>query len=350
LRCGNPVDSEKSTEIDHPGNEEFSFTRAENSLMSRQLPPLHALAAFVAVARHRSFVHAAQELCVTPSAISHRIKALENHFNVHLFSRSHSNVQITPQGELILDAVMSALETLESAHQKLFSGDRKTVRVTVGQAFARNWLIERLANFYRLHRNIDLDLNGTRAARAKLDSLRSGEADVAIIDGAPDSKIFERIEILRCRVFPVCSPAYRATLENPDDPRTLLQANLLRVSRQPWRPWFKVAGVVCQEPAQGPLFSDSGMMLDAAVGGQGVALARDVLAQHDVEMGRLVKLCNVSIECVYYAICMPKIAARPEVGAFIKWLAEGGTNPVEADVTAKTLQNATSSVGMPMRL
>lgn len=303
--------------------------------MSRQLPPLHALAAFVAVARHRSFVHAAQDLCVTPSAISHRIKALESHFNVHLFSRSHSNVQITPQGELILDAVMSALESLESVHQKLHSGDRKTVRVSVGQAFARNWLIERLANFYRLHRNIDLDLNGARAARAKLDSLRSGEADVAILDGAPDSKIFERVEILRCRVFPVCSPAYRTTLEQPDNPRELLQANLLRVSRQPWRPWFKAAGVVCQEPAQGPLFSDSGMMLDAAVGGQGVALARDVLVQHDVEMGRLVKLCNVSIECVYYAICLPKTAARPEVSAFIKWLEEGGTNSFEADVAAE---------------
>jgi len=292
--------------------------------MSRQLPPLHALAAFVAVARHHSFVHAAQELCVTPSAISHRIKALETHFNVHLFSRSHSNVQITPQGELILDAVMSALDALENAHQKLQHGDRKTVRISVGQAFARNWLIEQLANFYRLHRNIDLDLNGARAARAKLDSLRSGEADVAILDGAPDSKVFERVEILRCRVFPVCSPEYRATLDCPDEPRSLLHADLLRVSRQPWRPWFRTAGIVCQEPDHGPLFSDSGLMLDAAVGGQGIALARDVLVRHDLEMGRLVRLCDVSIECVYYAICLPKTGARPEVGAFIEWLAESG--------------------------
>lgn len=263
--------------------------------MSRQLPPLHALAAFVAVAKHHSFVHAARELCVTPSAISHRIKALETHFNAHLFSRSHSNVQITPQGELILDAVMSALATLESAHQKLHNSDRKTVRVSVGQAFARNWLIEHLANFYRKFRDIDLDLNGARAARAKLDSLRSGEADVAILDGAPESKIFERKEILRCRVFPVCSPAYRALLENADDPHTLLHADLLRVSRQPWRPWFKAAGVVCQEPDHGPLFSDSGLMLDAAVRGQGIALARNVLAQHDIEMGRLVSKADIAV-------------------------------------------------------
>lgn len=304
--------------------------------MSRQLPPLHALAAFVAVARHHSFIHAARELCVTPSAISHRIKVLENHFNAHLFSRSHSNVQITPQGELILDAVMSALATLESAHHKLHNSGRKTVRVSLGQAFARNWLIERLANFYRFHRNIDLDLNGARAARAKLDSLKSGEADVAILDGAPESKIFERVEILRCRVFPVCSPDYRETLENPDDPRTLLQANLLRVSRQPWRPWFKAAGVVCQEPSQGPLFSDSGLMLDAAVGGQGIALARNILAQHDLEMGRLVKLCNVSIECVYYAICLPQTAARPEVSAFLEWLSNGGASPADIDATSKS--------------
>lgn len=324
------------TDTSRLSDEGFSLGHAENSSMSRQLPPLHDLAAFVAVAKHRSFVHAAQELCVTPSAISHRIKALEKHYNAHLFSRSHSNIQLSPQGELILDAVMSALATLESVHEKLHNSGRKIVRVSLGQAFARNWLIERLANFYRVHRNIDLDLNGARAARAKLDSLRSGEADVAIFDGAPESKIFECVEILRCRVFPVCSPAYRETLENPDDPRALLQANLLRVSRQPWRPWFKAAGVVCQEPGQGPLFSDSGLMLDAAVGGQGIALARNILAQHDLEMGRLVKLCDVSIECVYYAICLPQTAARPEVSAFLEWLSNGGANPADIDATSKS--------------
>src|SRR5689334_11411107 len=129
-------------------DEEFSYRRAGISSMNRPLPPLHALAAFVAVARHRSFVHAARELCVTPSAISHRIKALERHFDAVLFSREHSTVRITPQRELILDAVMNAMAALENVHQKLHNCQRKTVRVSVGQAFARNWLIERLANFY----------------------------------------------------------------------------------------------------------------------------------------------------------------------------------------------------------
>jgi len=289
--------------------------------MSRPLPPLHALVAFVTVARHGSFGHAARELCVTPSAISHRIKALEQHFDTVLFSREHTMVRLTAQGELMLEAVTTALASLENVHERLHNSRRRTVRVSVGQAFARNWLIERLPRFYRLHRDINLELNGARAARLKLDSLRSGEADVAIIDGAPESKDFERIEILACRVFPVCSPAYRATLEDPDDPRALLRAGLLRVSRQPWRPWFKAAHVVCQEPDQGPLFSDSGLMLDAAVSGQGVGLARDVLIQHDLEMGRLVRLCDVSIECVYYAVCLPRAIERPEVSAFVKWLA-----------------------------
>lgn len=302
--------------------------------MTRPLPPLNALAAFVAVARHRSFVHAARELSVTPSAVSHRIKALENHFGAQLFARGHPTVRITAQGELILDAVMTALATLEGVRQKLRDSHRRTVRVSVGQAFARNWLIERLAHFYRLHREIDLELNGARAARAKLDSLRSGEADVAILDGAPESKDFERVEILKCRVFPVCSPGYRRTLEEPDNPRALLRANLLRVSRQPWRPWFKAAGVVCQEPDCGPLFSDSGLMLDAAVRGQGVGLARDVLVQHDIEMGRLVRLYTVSTECVYYAICLPQTAARAEVAAFVEWLASGGVGRSETALAA----------------
>jgi LysR family transcriptional regulator, glycine cleavage system transcriptional activator len=288
--------------------------------MTRRLPPLHALAAFVAVARHRSFLKAAHELCVTPSAISHRIKALETHFETTLFSRHSSTVRITPQGELILEAVMSALATLEGAHQTLKHGDRKVVRVSVGQGFARNWLIERLGAFYRLHRDIDLELNGARAATAKIDSLRSGEADVAIHDGQPEAKGLERVEILRCQVFPVCSPDYRASLPDPDDARALLDANLLRVSRQPWRPWFKAAGLVCQEPDHGPLFSDSGLMVDAAVRGQGVALARDVLIQHDVEMGRLVRLCNVAVSCAYFAVYLPKADTRPEVAAFLGWI------------------------------
>ena len=205
--------------------------------MTRILPPLHALAAFVEVARRRSFLQAAQELSVTPSAVSHRIKALESHFGTTLFSRQHSSVRLTPQGELILDAVMTALGALENAQQKLLHGHLKTVRVSVGQAFARNWLIERLGGFYRLQRDINIDINGARASRAKLDSLRSGEADVAIHDGQPGSKDFECLEILKCRVFPVCSPAYRDALHGLETPSDLLQACLLRVSRQPWRPW-----------------------------------------------------------------------------------------------------------------
>ena len=105
--------------------------------MNRQLPPLHALEAFVAVARHRSFVHAAHELCVTPSAISHRIKALEAHFGAVLFSREHTAVRLTAQGEQLLDAAMTALAALEGAHQRLHDSPRHTVRVSVGQAFAR---------------------------------------------------------------------------------------------------------------------------------------------------------------------------------------------------------------------
>lgn len=303
--------------------------------MTHALPPLHALAAFVEVARRGSFLHAARELSVTPSAISHRIKALESHFGTALFSRQHSTVHLTPQGELILDAVMTALAALEDAQHKLLNGHIKTVRVSVGQAFARNWLIERLGSFYRLERDINIDINGARAARAKLDSLRSGEADVAIHDGPPGSKDFECYEILKCRVFPVCSPEYQDSLPDLDTPIKLLDSCLLRVSRQPWRPWFKAAGVVCQEPSQGPLFSDSGLMLDAAVRGQGIALARDVLVQHDLEMGRLVRLFNASIECVYFAVCLPQTSARPEVRSFIDWLSKTQANYLEPQSVEK---------------
>lgn len=290
--------------------------------MSSRLPPLHALEAFVAVARHKSFAYAADELCVTPSAISHRIKALEAHFQATLFRRHRSTVQMTQQGTLIFEAVITALAALDSAHQRLKSLQHKVVRLAVGQGFARNWLIERLAGFYRIHRDIHVDINGARAARAKLDALRNEDADVAIHIDEQDAEArsLERVRILDCLVFPVCSPEYRTTLPEPDNPQKLLEADLLRVVRQPWKHWFKAAGVVCDEPDHGPLFSDSGLMLDAAVRGQGIALARDVLIRHDLDMGRLQRLCTVATSCTYYAIYLKESLRRPEVAAFVHWL------------------------------
>ena len=290
--------------------------------MLRRLPPLPTLAAFESVARHRSFVRAAQELCITRSAVSHRIRALEHYFGAQLFVRRRSTVTPTSEGALLLDAVMNALSMLESACEKLAVHNRRAVRISVGLAFASAWLMQRLSTFHRLHRDIDLEISALRLAQPnKLACLQSGEADVVISYGtAGDWKGFEYLEILKCRMFPVCAPAYRAAIGPLDTPQSLLKTTLLRLPRQPWRPWFKAAGLVCQEPDRGPLFSHAGLMLDAAVNGQGVALVRDVLVEEDLKAGRLVRLFDAAVECAYFAVYLPKAKARPEVAAFLNWL------------------------------
>lgn len=293
--------------------------------MFRKIPPLHALAAFEAVARHQSFAKAADELCLTQSAVSHRIRTLEQQFGARFLVRGHSAVTLTAQGTYFLGAVIEALSTLESACSTL-SVERKVVRLSVGPAFARNWLVGRLGDFYRAHRDVDLEVHAIKLAQTgKLACLKSGESDVAIRYGSEaDWPGFRSVELMRSDVFPVCSPDYRTALGEPLEVRSLAHATLLRLARQPWKPWFEAAGLPCEEPDRGPLFSDAALMLDAAVQGQGVALARSTLVEHDLATGRLVQLFETSIpsECSYYAVCQPGGTRRAEVASFLDWLIE----------------------------
>jgi len=292
--------------------------------MFRKLPPIPALAAFEAVARHRSFAHAAEELGITQSAVSHRIKAIEQHFGAKLLVRSRSSVTLTAQGRILLGAVVESLSMLEAACAGL-SGTRKVVKLSVGPGFARNWLVGRLDGFYRQHNDIDLEVNAVKLAQAgKMNSLRTGEADVAIRYGRESDWFgFQCIELMRSEVFPVCSPDYRGAMGAAlSSAGGLLKATLLRSPRQPWRPWFAAAGLACGEPDRGPLFSDAALMLDAAARGQGVALARSTLVEHDLTEGRLVRLFEIGIPAgyAYQAICRPTVARRPEVVSFLDWI------------------------------
>lgn len=291
--------------------------------MFRKLPPLPALAAFEAVARHQSFAKAARELCVTQSAVSHRIRTLEEQFGAKLFVRGKHGVELTAQGTFLLGAVIESLSTLSSACARL-AATRKIVKLSVGPAFARNWLVRRLGEFYRLHDDIDLEVNATKLADAdKLGALKSGEADVAIRYGSPsDWSGCRAVPLMNPEVFPVCSPDLAAGADGARAADVFAGKTLLRLPRQPWKPWFRAAGLKHGEPQSGPLFSDASLMLDAAAQGQGVALARSALVEHDLATGRLVRLSGISIpsDNAYCAICLPDAMRRPEVSSFLGWL------------------------------
>ena len=291
--------------------------------MSRDVPPLHVLAAFESAARHHSFSRAAHELHVTDSAISHRIRILEEQLGEKLFLRSKSGLTLTAKGTYFLGAVQSALATLKAASATLSRNERRVVRISIGPALARNWLVGRLAEFYRAHSDIDIEISATQLPGNKLAVLKSGEADVAIRYGTEeDWSGFEARKLLEGNLFPVCSPSYRKSQGGIRAPKDLLDTTLLRLPGQPWAPWFAAAGLKCEEPLQGPVFSDADLMLDAAVGSQGVALARSVLVGERLSSGRLVIPFDISVPAAsaYFAVYSSSTSNKPEARALLAWL------------------------------
>jgi LysR family glycine cleavage system transcriptional activator len=291
--------------------------------MTRDVPPLHVLAAFESAARHHSFARAAEELHVTDSAISHRIRLLEDHLGEKLFLRTHCGLVLTGKGSCYLAAVQTALATLKSAAASLSGNTRHAVRISIGPALARNWLVARLGEFYRLHSNIDVEISATKLSGNKMAVLKSGEADIAIRYGRhEDWAGYEAVALLEGNLFPVCSPSYRKALGGLSKPKDLLKAALLRLPGQPWQPWFAAAGLDSVEPLTGPLFSDADLLLDAAVSGQGVALARSMLVGEHLSSGRLVMPFDISIPATlsYFALYPKEARSRPEVASLLEWL------------------------------
>ena len=291
--------------------------------MIRDVPPLHVLAAFESAARHQSFSRAAEELHVTDSAISHRIRLLEEHVGQKLFLRTRGGLTLTGTGTYYLSAVQDALATLKAASANLARKARQSVRVSIGPALARNWLVGRLGEFYRLHEDIDLEISATKLSGNKLAVLKSAEADVAIRYGREqDWAGYAAVKLLEGNLFPVCAPAYRRLRGPLRRPKDLLNAMLLRLPGQPWKPWFAAAGLHSEEPSKGPVFSDADLMLDAAVNGQGVALARSMLVREHLSSGRLVMPFDISIPAssAYFAVTLAEVGERPEIKTFLAWL------------------------------
>lgn len=291
--------------------------------MARDLPPLHALAAFEAAARLRSFAKAAHELSITPSAISHRIRLLEDHYGVRFFLRETRTLALTDEGTIFLESVRDVLATLHAASRRIGSNARKQVTINVAHSFANKWLVEKLDDFHQYQPHVDLEIRALKVTSlSRLLDLRSGEVDIAIRYGrVGDWRGFENIELMPVELFPVASPRYIERLGGLRQPADLVHGVLLHSEREPWRLWFDAVGVAVPSPQQGPSFSDAALLLSAAVGAQGIALARDVLVRRDLAVGRLVRLFDVSVasSSAYYAVYLTR-SARPEVDAFVEWL------------------------------
>ncbi|WP_341318735.1 LysR substrate-binding domain-containing protein [Paraburkholderia sp. IMGN_8] len=284
-----------------------------------RLPPLQCLVAFEAVARLGSGALAAVELSVTPSAISHRIKQLEESLGVSLFKRSLNELTLTSAGLEYLDVVREALESLSRYPTRSASGnDQVQLRISSPPTFARQIIVPRLQFFQQRQPDVEVVLQ----LSVPFVGLTADDADLEIRFGSGNYPGLEVAELVNEPVFPACSPAYLDRHGPFDTPADLARANLLRCPIEPWRPWFKSAGLDLPEPIVGPQFVDVGLMVEAALSGQGVALARELMAQSWLECGLLVRLFEIAAkgQHAYYATWS---AASPQfsyIELFITWL------------------------------
>lgn len=289
------------------------------------MPPLNALRAFEAAARHLNFSRAADELSVTPGAVSQQIQNLEDYVGAALFKRTPRGLLLTDSAQIALPALREAFDRLSEAASLLTAAvDGRRLTLTAPPSFAAKWLMPRLGRFEAAHPQVEVWLS---AAMDVVD-FASSDVDLAIRYGAGAYPGLEVSRLMREAVLPVMSPALAA--ENPIESVADLERHVLLHDGSPvadescpdWAMWLAARGVRGFDASRGPRFNQSSLVIEAAAAGRGVALAKRALAQDDLDAGRLVAPLTIStsVDFAYYVV-FPKTKGRlPQVKSFVTWL------------------------------
>ena len=295
--------------------------------MERSLP-LNAIRAFEAAGRLSSITRAARELFVTPAAVSHQIKALEAHVECPLFVRGHRAITLTPEGARYLAEVSRHLAGLKRATMKLRQGrDRRVLRIQAHATIAMRWLIPRLSAFHELHPNIDVKLTTSRDA-----DLDDPEIDGAIRLGDGKWPGMRAYRLVANELVPVCAPAFRKHRPYLRRSQGLAKATLLHSLARPddWSRWLRAMKVPAVDPDSGLKYESSVLAYQAAVEGQGVAIAQKALVESDILAGRLVYLYDDALDMgarTYYYVCPAQARRSAAAETFRKWLVETVAHP-----------------------
>jgi LysR family glycine cleavage system transcriptional activator len=287
--------------------------------MLRRLPPLNALRAFEAAARSESITRAAEELNVTQGAVSQQVKALEVALGVALFTRERQRLALTEPGRKYHSVVRDAFDRIAVGTEQL--GQRRNsgvLTVSASPDFAAKWLVHRLGRFAESHPDIDLRISATTH---RVDFARE-DVDLAIRHGDGNWAGLDVVRLCAERLFPVCSPKLVAGRNRISKASDLLKFPLLRLDDwKTWTRWFDAAGVA-DPVAHGPVLSSASMLIDAAVDGQGIALARTAFAAADIIGGRLIRPIDVCLRIV----CPKATAGVSKIATFRKWLTAEATD------------------------
>ncbi len=287
-----------------------------------RLPPLNALRAFESAGRHLSFTKASDELAVTPTAISHQIRLLEDTLGVKLFRRMPRRLLLTDAGQELLAGAKDAFQRLGTAVERVAGGGlRGSLTISSSVTFSWRWLVPRLQRFQSAYPEIEFRLD---ASQRPVDFHREG-VDAAIRYGRgnwPDLyavKLFEEeLTVLMSRDLLASGPPLKG-------PRDILRYPLLRdsaVNAEDWRAWLSLAGVDPREARHGSVFDSSQMAIQAALGGAGAALVKPAFFVDELESGRLVQPFDLTIASgkSHYLVCPAGNEAHPKIAAFRDWL------------------------------
>ncbi|MGL5949615.1 MAG: transcriptional regulator GcvA [Aeromonas sp.] len=288
--------------------------------MSRRLPPLNALKAFEAAARHLSFTRAAQELFVTQAAISHQIKALESFLGLSLFRRKNRSLLLTEEGQGYFLDLKEIFVALGEATDKVLARQAKgALTVSLQPSFAIQWLVPRLLQFSQLHPDIDVRIKAVDMNEGSL----TDDVDVAIYYGRGGWANLRCDKLHTEYLIPVCAPALLTGAKPLRTPHDLTSHTLLHdTSRRDWQAWFRQLAIEAPNVNQGPLFSHSSMVIQAAIHGQGVALGHSVLAQPEIAAGRLICPFEEILlsKNAFHLVCRDSQAELGKIVAFREWM------------------------------
>lgn len=288
----------------------------------RRLPPLNAVRAFEAAARRGNFNQAAEELNVTPSAISHQVRSLEEFFGTKLFQRSGRSVQLTTKSRDFLRSVTQALDQVNAASQRMMRRpEGNLLNISVSPTFATGWLVPRISEFQVDHPELEIRMTtGTGLA----DFLNT-DIDLSIAYSRGDfPEDVSSLHLMTEHCVPVCSPTYmreHGPLTTPADIRRCTLLHVLPRLGQ-WRNWMHVAGVDGVDAERGPKFQNTPLSLEAARSGVGVAISNLEFIEDQLRQGTLVAPFQVEVpsESGYYLVYPAEHADEPKIDVFRQWL------------------------------
>ncbi len=288
--------------------------------MRSKLPSLNGLKVFEAVARHLSFTKAADELHVTQAAASHQIRKLELQIGVQLFIRQSRKIQLTNEGKILLPVMTKSLDAIADRLLQVSADDGfAMLKVRIAPSISAKWLSPRLNNFWRHNPDINLSLFHSNE---DVDFV-SEDIDIAITYGDGKWPNVESFHLLSLDFFPVCSPALVAGFDHEFAEDDLAQLSLLHdASYQSWSSWVRSANFSNSDPNRGTIIDDTNVLVQAAIGGQGVAMGSSLLVGEHLRSGRLVRLFDHILrpEEGYYVICPKAHLECQNVRLFKNWL------------------------------